>query len=184
MKFKNYLIVTFLSSMIVQTSFANNAVPACPSAEQMSNFNYLASFPYGFDQPKKRINLLALAVEPEAATSNINGDWIVLTYPLKARPEDNIPAVMEENFKTLQPYSTIPFQVSLIDDQNIPLCVYTSQGNPKLNILAYFIDNHYYDDDCDMGCDDDFAHVATSKKKHHRLRMMKIAKHVKTLLMN
>lgn len=168
--------------LISQTAIAGNSSNiACPTTEQVSQFNYGAAFPYGFDKHSQRAKFIIGADEAENETSASNGDWLLFVYPVSARQTDDVRTIAQTIIEHLVPITPFAFQFNLVDDLQLPFCVYSLPGHDDVNALAYFVDNGFdddYDDD-----DNDFNSKIRSKVHHNRLRMMKIVKHVQQMLL-
>lgn len=171
-----------IALLVSHSAMAVNAPEvACPTAGQISQFSYGAAFPYGFDKHSQRAKFIVGAEEPEAGTSAVNGDWLLFMYPISVRQADDVQTIAQSVIQHLVPVTPVAFQFNLVDDIQLPFCVYSLPGHDDVNAIAYFIDNGFdgdYDDD-----NGDFSAKIHSKVNHSRLRMMKIMKHAKQLFM-
>ncbi len=172
------LSVLISSSIVVlmsQFAFASKATNVtCPTADQIKQFSYLASFPFGFNNKSKSMKSVAVAVNMEELEAE--SGWALVMHPLEVGQSETAPQALQNAIDKLQPVSSTPFNYTIVDDLEIPVCAYTLPGNQQFNALAYYIDESY--DDMD---DDNFAKVR-SKTSHQRMRMLKIAKQVKQLI--
>lgn len=169
------LISSSLLVLMSQFAFANEPTNVtCPTADQIKHFSYLASFPFGFNNKSKNLKSVAVAVNMEDL--NAEAGWALVMHPLEVGQSETAAQVVENTVDKLVPVSSSPFNYTIVDDLEIPVCAYMLPGNQQINVLAYYIDESY--DDMD---DDNFAKVR-SKISHQRMRMLKIAKQVKHLV--
>lgn len=172
-QFIKNIVACCIASLISQSVIAANASEiTCPTSGQISQFNYEAAFPYGFDKHSQRAKFIMGAEEPNAAASNIDGNWLLFIYPISARQSDDVQAIAQSVIGHLVPVTPTAFQFNLVDDIQLPFCVYSLPGHDDVTAMAYFIDNGFggdYDDD-------DFSAKIHSKANRSRLRMMKIVR--------
>ena len=172
------LSVLISSSIVVlmsQFAFANKATSVnCPTADQIKQFSHLASFPFGFNSESKSMKSVAVAANMEELDAE--SGWALVIHPLEVSQSETAPQVVQNAIDKLVPVSSTPFNYTIVDDLEVPVCAYTLPGNQQVNALAYYVDQSF--DDMD---DDNFAKVR-SKISHKRMRMLKIAKQVKQLI--
>lgn len=168
------------SSILCLTSaavFATGQVNLpCPTMDEISQYSSLASFPFGFNQHSKKMTVVAVTTNLAELDDNSHSNWALVIHPLEVGQLESEGVVVKDVLGKLQPVSITPFQYNVVDDLQMPVCIYQLPGNKDVNAMAYFIDNSYDDFD-----DDNFAKLR-SKVSHHRAHMIKMAKQVKQFL--
>lgn len=172
------LSVILASSIVVLMSqfVSANETPTvmCPTADQIKQFSYLASFPFGFNNESKSLKSVIVAANLEEIEAE--SGWALVMHPLEIGSSETAPQVAQNAIDKLVPVSNTPFNYTIVDDLEISVCAYTLPGYQQVNVLAYYIDQSY--DDMD---DDNFAKIR-SKINHQRMRMLKIARKVNQLI--
>jgi hypothetical protein len=166
--------------LLSAVSFANEpAELVCPSMEEIGQYSPAVSFPYGFNQQSQKMQVLAAAGKVDendnGEDSNV-GSWVLMIHPLEVGESDVANQVIKDALENLQPVSVTPFQYNVVEDKQLPVCAYRLHGHKEVSALAYYMDD--YSDDFD---DDDFAKLHP-KVSHSKMRVIKMAQHVKQFL--
>lgn len=171
------LISSSVFAFMSHLAFAQKvAQVTCPTADEIKQFSYLASYPYGFNHESKNLKSIGVAVNMSDVDSDADSGWALVMHPLEVGQSESAVDVVQNTLEKLIPVSSTPFNYTVIDDLDIPVCAYTLPGNQEVNALAYFVDQSY--DDMD---DENFA-KGRSKMSHQRIRMLKIVKQIKQFI--
>lgn len=165
-------------TLMSQVSFADQAQHlACPTIEQIQKFSPVASFPYAFNPAQQTIKAVAVAANMDELDDDAAAEtWAVVIHPVDVTLSGTPAEATQTVLDGLIPASTEPFNYTVVDDVDVPVCAYKLPNRPKMSILAYYINTEIGDMDDDM--DDDFVKLNVKADSKHK-RMLAIAKRAK-----
>lgn len=121
------------SLLFCQTVLAiQEASVSCPTAEQLSQFELLATSVNDYDHETSQVIFSALLDHP--------GHWFLELSPLKINQNESLESVVSHALSNFQPVSLSPFtyELSMIFGK-LPVCVYVQKGSTdKATAFAYY----------------------------------------------
>ena len=154
------------------------AALACPSADDIRQFNYVFGFPYGFDVATGQLKVIAAAEQNGDLIRDFEDEWGLFIKPVLVKPTEDARNTVNHIVQQLEPVATTPFHFNIVEDLNMQFCVYTIPGNNAISALAFYNDNDLsLDDDNDDNDEmNDMVKKHSKAKTHHQKRLMQIAK--------
>jgi hypothetical protein len=117
--------LAFLSSDV----FAIN----CPNPSEFTHHFRLP--PIAYDAKTHQVKQVAVSFDK-------NGHWIMLMHPVLSSPEQTNNQFLNDIINQLIQVSPTSYQSVILDsDDPVDYCVYTNPTLPKLNAMAYYIED-------------------------------------------
>ena len=169
--------ILYLASHGAIAATPSVAALACPSADDIRQFNYVFGFPYGFDVATGQLKVIAVAEQNGDLIRDFEDEWGLFINPVLVKPSEDARITVNHIVQQLEPIASTPFHFNIIEDLNMQFCVYTLPGNNTISALAFFNDNDLELDNNDDNDEiNDIVKKHSKAKTHHQKRLMQIAK--------
>ena len=123
-----------LSLLYCQTALAiKEASVSCPSAEQLSQFELVATSINDYDHQTNQVIFSALLDHP--------GHWFLELSPLKINQNESVESVVSRALTNFQPVSLTPFTYEIGIFGKLPVCVYVQKGSVDKGTAFAYYDN-------------------------------------------